>query len=144
MDNKQFKKIIQDCVYQYGFVYQNKNYYYNNDDLIILLNCQKSSYENAYYINFGFWLKEIHENQKLPSVEECDIMGRFRNMMGERVKYTFAPDELNEDSLLTDMKRNVNDSIMPVMENGIRKYFEIYPQAICAAKIALKEYLKKE
>ena len=143
MDNKEFKGIMQECVFQYGFIYQNKNYYYTNDDLIIVFNCQKSSYENAYYINYGFWIKEIHENKKFPTIEECDIMGRFSSMIDEKVKYIFCLDALNKESFVTDIKRNVNISIIPVMEKGIKKYFEIYPQAICAAKIALKDYLKK-
>jgi hypothetical protein len=40
------------------------------------------------------------------------------------------------------MKRNIEKFIVPVIENGIEKYFDIYPQAMYTAKLLLKEYLK--
>ena len=76
MEAKTFKKIIQNCVLKYGFIYKNKNYYIN-DKLIVVINCQKSKYDNSYYINYGFWIKEIHEELSYPLVESCDIVGRF-------------------------------------------------------------------
>jgi len=142
MDNKEFKKIIQNSVSKYGFIYKNKNYYHD-DKLIVVINCQKSNYENAYYINYGFWVKEIHEEEKNPSVEMCDVMGRFNNIIDDKTEHNFRLDILDEECLAENIERNIIHSIVPVMENGIEKYFEIYPQAICAAKTILKDYLSK-
>lgn len=142
MDNKEFKKIIRNCVSKYDFIYKNNNYYYD-DKLIVVINCQKSNYENAYYVNYGFWLKEIHEEIKYPSVEMCDVMGRFNNFIGDKTEHNFCLDILDENCLEANIKRNIDNLILPVIENGIEKYFEIYPQAICAAKTILKDYLRK-
>lgn len=140
MDNKEFKKIIQNCVSEYDFVYKNKNYYHN-DKLVVVINCQKSNYENAYYINYGFWVKEIHEETKYPLVEMCDVMGRFTNIINDKEEYNFRLDTLDKNNLEENIKRNVTHLIVPVIENGIEKYFKMYPQAICAAKMSLKNYL---
>lgn len=144
MDNKEFKKIIQDCISHYGFIYQNKNYYHVTKDLIVVINFQKSNYENAYYINYGFWVKQIHEETKYPSVEMCDVMGRFNNLMGEKMEHSFGLDTLNEDELTENIKRNISTLIIPVIENGVEKYFEMFPKAIYAAKISLRSYLNNE
>jgi len=142
MDNKEFKKIIQKCVYEYGFIYKNKNYYYD-DKLVIVINCQKSNYENTYYINYGFWVKEIHEETKYPLVEMCDVMGRFNNIIGDKIEYNFRLDIIDEECLEENIKRNITHLIVPVLENGIEKYFEIYPQAMHVAKTILKDYLRR-
>lgn len=140
MDNKEFKKIVQNCVSKYDFTHKNRNFYHE-DKLIAVINCQKSHYENAYYVNYGFWVKEIHEETEYPSIEMCDVMGRFHSIIDNKIGYNFCLDTINADCLEEDIKRNMDNLIMPVIKNGIQKYFEICPQAICTAKIILKEYL---
>ena len=60
MDNTEFKKIVQEITSKYGFMYCKKNYYYNSDKIIVVINLQKSNFDNSYYINYGFYVKDIH------------------------------------------------------------------------------------
>ena len=142
MDNKEFKKILQKNVFECGFTYKNKNYYYDDNKLIVVINCHKSNYDNTYYINYGFWVKEIHDMTKYPSIEICDVMGRFDNNINNKIETVFCLDELDDNCLSNNIKRNIEKFIVPVIENGIEKYFDIYPQAMYTAKLLLKEYLK--
>lgn len=52
MDNTEFKKILQVCTDRVGFTYCKKNYYYQSEKLIIVINTQKSNYDNSYYVNY--------------------------------------------------------------------------------------------
>ena len=49
MDNTEFKKIVQEITSKYGFMYCKKNYYYNSDKIIVVINLQKSNFDNSYY-----------------------------------------------------------------------------------------------
>ena len=53
MNNIEFKKIVQEITSKYGFMYCKKNYYYNSDKIIVVINLQKSNFDNSYYINYG-------------------------------------------------------------------------------------------
>ena len=92
MDNKEFKKILRESLAEYDFIYKNKDYYYLGKELIIIINCQKSNFDNAYYVNYGFWVKDIHNEKKLPSIIACDIMGRFSYILGDKREYYFHLD----------------------------------------------------
>lgn len=54
-----------------------KNYYYENEKIIIVINIQKSNYDNSYYINYGFWVRVIHDNVDYPKITDSDIARRF-------------------------------------------------------------------
>lgn len=38
MNNTEFKKIVQEITSKYGFMYCKKNYYYNSDKIIVVIN----------------------------------------------------------------------------------------------------------
>lgn len=43
-------------------MYCKKNYYCNSDKIIVVINLQKSNFDNSYYINYGFYVKDIHND----------------------------------------------------------------------------------
>ena len=65
MDNTEFKKIVQEITSKYGFMYCKKNYYCNSDKIIVVINLQKSNFDNSYYINYGFCVKDIHNDLQI-------------------------------------------------------------------------------
>ena len=65
MDNTEFKKIVQEITSKYGFMYCKKNYYCYLHKIIIVINLQKSNFDNSYYINYGFCVKDIHNDLQL-------------------------------------------------------------------------------
>lgn len=80
MDKDQFQQILEDTFCKIGFrCYRKTNFYYSNEDLIIVLNKQKGAYGDYYYINVGFMVKSIHEDKELkyPKEYTCDVRFRF-------------------------------------------------------------------
>jgi hypothetical protein len=138
MNNVEFKKIVQDITSEYGFKYFKKNYYYEMSDLIIVIGLQKSNYENSYYINFGFYVKEIHNDIQYPKSNECDITGRFLNETGKGI---YQLDIQYREELVNSLQKNINDFIVPVINAGIKHFFILFPQYSCLASINLKKYL---
>lgn len=139
MDNKEFKEIFQSCMDKADFQCYRGTYYYQAETVMVAVNIQKSTYNNSYYINFGFWVKAIHDDFKYPKVHDCDIVGRFINYNSEM---DFRLEGLDTNKLIQCLNSNMNNKILPVICDGVHRYIEIYPQAIMAAKSNLKKYLE--
>ena len=144
MNNTEFKKILQNCTNKLGFRYCKKNYYYQDETLVIVINVQKSNFDDSYYVNYGFLIKDIHDNIENPKINDCDIVGRFINYVDDRIEYDFQLYTLSEDKLIESLDYNLNNIIAPVVNEGIKKYFELYPNAILSARRNLKEYLERK
>ncbi len=142
MDHKEFKKILQKCTGKYGFHLSGKNHYFQSGNILIIINTQKSNYDDSYYINYGFCVKTLHPVLKYPRINECDIIGRFINTAADDKASLFRMSELDPDRLVHCLDWNLQNIIMPTAEGGIIQYFEMFPHAVHAAKENLKEYLK--
>lgn len=141
MNNTEFKKKTQDIISNYGFTYCKKNYYCDYDKIIALINLQKSNYEDSYYINFGFCIKDIHNDLIYPKINECDITGRFVYEANGGKEYKYPLDIMSSEELKINLEKNISTIIIPVFNAGISKFFEMFPEAICVANLSLKKYL---
>lgn len=138
----EFKKTLEKCLAVRGLKYIKKNYYLNSEKLIIVINVQKSDYEDGYYINYGFYVKDIHEDASdHPKIPGCDIMGRFSYETGGRQEFIFSLDSFSTGEFEEVVLLNIERIIVPVIEKGIEEYFKMFPNAVCAAKLKLREYL---
>ena len=128
---------------QYGFdYYKNNTYYYDDGINVIVINLQKSQWSKSqYYINYGMLVKPLHNNFNVPNIADCDISARFNCIMDNEVKYIYDFGTLSEDILEKNIINNMIEIIEPIKNEGINKFFEIYPQAINSAKLILKKYL---
>lgn len=104
MDNTEFKKIVQEITSKYGFMYCKKNYYCNSDKIIVAINLQKSNFDNSYYINYGFCVKDIHNDLRYPKNNEYDITGRFLN---ETNKGIYQLDTMNVEELGMSLEESI-------------------------------------
>lgn len=138
MNNTELKKIVQEITSRYGFMYCKKNYYCYAHKMIVLINLQKSNFDNSHYINYGFCVKDIHNDLQYPKINECDIIGRFSN---ETNKDIYQLDTMNTEELVISLEKNILNCIVPVINEGISKYFELFPNAICRATLNLKKHL---
>ena len=86
----------------------------------------------------GFCVKDIHNDLQYPKNNECDITGRFLN---ETNKGIYQLDTMNAEELVMSLEKNILNFIVPVINEGISKYFELFPNAICRATLNLKKYL---
>ena len=81
-------------------------------------------------------MKDIHNDLQYPKNNECDITGRFLNATNIG---TYQLDTMNAEELVMSLEKNILN--FPVINEGIRKYFELFPNAICRATLNLKKYL---
>ena len=78
-----------------------------SDKIIVVLNLQKSNFDNSYYINYGFCVKDIHNDLQYPKNNECDITGRFLN---ETNKGIYQLDTMNAEELVVSLEKNILNS----------------------------------
>jgi hypothetical protein len=142
MDNREFKKRLQIALANSGFKYLNKNYYFFRDDLIVVVDTQKSNFDNSFYINYAFLLKKMHPGVDYPRTNECDVRGRFIYKREGNVVDRFPLSDMSLDELQISLEDNIYSILKPVIADGLMKYFDIYPNAICTATKALKQYLE--
>lgn len=140
MDSQEFTKIFKECMIENGFDYKNNKCYLQGEKLIAIIQTQKSNFSNVFYINYGFFVKEIHINTDCHNIRSCDVVGRFK--INDKDEYELS--SLTSEMLIESLETNVNDIIFPVVNGGIKKYFELFPNAICAAKNTLKEFMHKK
>lgn len=137
MDSPEFKKIIREYMIENGFICENNKYYLQSEKLVATIQIQRSNFSNVFYINYGFFVKEIHINTNCSNICSCDVVGRFN--INDKDEYELS--SLTSEMLIESLKANINGIIFPVANGGIIKYFELYPKAICAAKKDLREFL---
>jgi len=80
----------------------------------------------------------------MPTVAICDVIGRFYCIIDEKKEYLFPLDRLEEKILEENIQKNMSKYIMPVIMGGIEEYFRLFPEAICAVKLPLKELLEEK
>lgn len=141
MDSSQFQQILKECISDIRFRYYKNRYFYSNEDLIIVINKQKSNFGDYFYINYGFLVKSIHNGLSSPKINECDIVGRFVYNKQGVDRTDFQVEMIEETEFRECIEDNLARKIFPVMNGGIEKYFELYPRAKNAATLDLKKYL---
>lgn len=142
MDKKEFKKILAFTLSEYGFVTKNNISRAETGDLIIVVSTQKSNYENSYYLNYGFLIKELSPELTNPKDNQCDVFGRLSlNIEGELVT-TADFEKISSEDFSSALKMSLNERIKPVLEFGLTKYFELFPAAISTVRLNAKKYLR--
>ena len=48
---------------------------------------------------------------------------------------------MNAEELVVSLEKNILNFIVPVINEGISKYFKLFPNANCRATLNLKKYL---
>lgn len=144
MERREFKKRIEKVLSVYDFTYIKKSYYYSNKDVVIVIDLQKSNYNDSYYINFGILIKALNSDIPYPKVSECDVVGRLGVRIEETTKYEVDYKVLETCSFEQGFRVEIESVIVPVMQEGVKRYFELYPMAIIAAKLKTKKYLNLE
>ena len=141
MDNKEFRKIVRLYFENDGFIYKNKCFYKFNNDLIIVVDLQKSNYQNSFYINYAFFVKALYDRIEYPRANMGDIRGRFVYKNRGVVLDYFSLDSISQAELGNSLEDNINTLLKPVIEDGLNKYFEMFPKAIFTATKKLQQYL---
>lgn len=141
MDEKRFKELLTKNLLKYGFKRKNNNYYCSNNELISVVTLQKSKFESIYYINYGFLIKELSKNIEFPKSTVCDVRGRF--ILSESMD-RIDLDIINEQKFEIQLDSFIKSRIMETLDNGLKYFFDKYPEMLCVANLKTKEYLHLE
>ncbi len=142
MDNKEFKKILRICLEKEGFTFKNNVFYKYNNDLIVVVDLQKSNYQNSFYINYALIVKALYNGDEYPRTNMGDIRGRFvYRDSGVALDY-FMLDALTNDEFKDRLEDNINTFLRPIIEGGVNRYLEMFPKAIFTATKKLRQYLR--
>ena len=118
-----------------------KGYYYMDEDLIIVIDLQKSNFSDGYYINFGFFIKEMHQNITFPATNICDVFSRLTIDYDGKTYDCIHYSEIEPCVLKEGLRKKIKTCLVPVMQEGLGRYFELYPQNICIATLNAKNSL---
>jgi len=141
MDKKEFKKLLTIILEEYGFTTKNNISRAETDELKIVISTQKSNYDNSYYLNYGFLIKELSPELTLPKDNQCDVFGRFNFNIDGKVSQNVDFQNINSEAFSIALRMSLNERIKPVLDFGISKYFECFPTAILAVRVKAKKYL---
>ncbi len=142
MNKKEFKTALTKVLTEYGFENNKGNIFRTEtDELIVVVSTQKSNYENSYYINFGFLIKSLNPEMLNPKDNQCDVFGRFTLCVSGEEYTSIKYELINIDEFINAFNQSVNEKIKPVLDFGVKKYFEINPLAINTATLKAKQYL---
>ena len=141
MGKNDFKKTIGNVLKEYGFQHIKKSYYAENDEIIIVVALQKSNFSDEYYVNYGFLIKSENPRVQYPKDYQCDVTGRISLLINGKQYHSIIPEGLSEEELSKAMKQYMEKTIKPVIDYGLKKYFEIQPQSIVTANLKAKKYL---
>ena len=139
MDAKSFKKkAIEEFSKTGGFLWKReiKKLYRCFDDYAIVVDFQKSNYSNGYYVNFSIIILSLHKEDFL-AVKVPDLFGRI----GSNSSGFF---DLNEsDDLLSTNLENAVKRFVSIFEGGLRRYLEVYPEAIHVVPVKSRSYFEQ-
>lgn len=142
MEKNEFKRILKNTLKKYGFKNVGGNYYRSNIDLVAMISIQKSNYDKMFYINYGFLIKAIAPQIEYPSNSLCDIRGRFQIDSEEKNVYGFNLENGTDLMVQNTISIGVESIILPVLNEGLKKYFELFPEAYAAITLKAKKYLE--
>jgi hypothetical protein len=76
------QETVDACCKRQGFVKKSGSWYLYGEDLITVVNLQRSQYGPAYYINIGFWLVTLG-SEKFPKINKCHLYTRVESAFPE-------------------------------------------------------------
>ena len=118
MEKREIKKILKQELEKLGFRYTKSAYYYMDQELIIVVELQHSNYDETFFINYGFLIKALHPELKYPKENDCNPE-KFSKIISSEGKRIF----------------------LPVIEDGLNRYFELDPSAIARTTKKARDYL---
>jgi hypothetical protein len=77
MNSRDFKKAFHLALLDCGFLKEGGLYYKRSDEVIGVIGLQKSNYEESYYANVGYMIKEFHPDVDAPRDIDGDVRTRF-------------------------------------------------------------------
>lgn len=142
MNKKEFKKSFANVLSEFGFTTINSGAKIEGDKLIIVVSTQKSNFENCYYINYGFLIKELSPELANPKDNQCDVFGRLSLTINGELYNTIDYEKITLEDFSEALRISLKERISPVLNFGLMKYFEMFPSAISTVRLKARKYLE--
>ncbi|HEM3442193.1 TPA: DUF4304 domain-containing protein [Streptococcus suis] len=146
MELKEFKNIVFDILKKNGFKYIKSKYCFENDELLVFIEFQKSNFSNAYYINYYFVIKDLHKRIEKLTIKIRDFGARFAyyNYEGELVNNEFELEEISNENLTFSIQKELDEEVFPAFNKGIYDYLSSRPIMKKMSSKATKKYLEEQ
>jgi hypothetical protein len=112
---KRVKNIFTEQLSLFGFTKHSVGWYYTNNELVIVINLQKSSYERLYFLNVAVWLNKIKGVCAYPKENICHIRVRAERL------FESIPQELNPRKLF-DFNESISEEKIESIKLFIYQY----------------------
>ena len=144
MDKQKFKTIMNEVLLKNGLKKSNKLYTYSSDEVVAVIGLQKSNYANGYYINVGFIIKTLSQNDKLRDVDG-DVRARITIKKSEEETDFFDLDYLTDDHeflVESTISSYIQEILIPSSNIiGLKNLLEIKPKYLYQTTLKAKQVL---
>ncbi len=118
-----FKKAVGAALKSARFAAKGQSWYLDGKDSIVVLNLQKSDFDDKYYVNFGVWLRLLGAVD-LPPVNQCHIQTRLTSLFpadAELIDRACRMDAADAD--LTQFIELLRGSVVPFCDDCLQISF---------------------
>ena len=122
IDSKALAKALNEELRPIGFYKKGLTWYLRKEEVIAVLNLQKSNYDGTFFINLGFWLRQIEDIQN-PKAEQCHVLSRSEELWPEETRSII--EQQSEDNAcatgicqITEIRQFVREKIIPLLSQG--------------------------
>lgn len=144
MEKQKFKTLVHQVCLRSGLQKLKAYYIYGGEEVLGVIGLQKSSHANGYYINVGFIIKALSQNERLRDVDG-DIRARIAYKKGDKTTDFFDLgylDDQQESIVEIALSSYVNEILIPASSIvGLKKLLKSKPVYLYKTTIKAKEYL---
>jgi hypothetical protein len=130
-DSKLIKEAINVSLKNSGLKKKSNSWYWSNNDVVQVINLQKSQYGDQYYLNFGIGLIELGISD-FPKEQHCHIRFRAAAVVSDELKLKIesALDlesmSMSDEERASDISELIREVILPVFSDCSSKNGVLY------------------
>lgn len=120
-DSKLVKEALGAPLKEAGFKKKSDSWYWSNDEVVLLVNLQKSQYGDQYYVNGGVALKSLGAAE-FPKEHHCHIRFRLTAVVSEEESkeiesvFDLENESLSDQQRKEEISRLVTDVALPILQ----------------------------
>jgi hypothetical protein len=120
-DSKLIKEALGAPLKDAGFKKKSDSWYWSNNEVVLLVNLQKSQYGDQYFVNCGVALKSLGAAE-FPKEHHCHLRFRLTAVVSEEESkeiesvFDLENESLSEQQRKKDVSRLVKDVALPILQ----------------------------
>jgi len=122
INSRILSKAINEELKPFGFKRKGSTWYLQKEEVIGVLNVQKSNYDSTFFLNIGFWLLQLGEVQN-PKEEQCHVRSRASELWPDgdpSIGVLLCEDGhfSSEEERINAIQLFIREKIVPLIVNG--------------------------